>query len=53
MLGITNIISFPFNFMRYDYTHFRAVETETKEIKVLVQPRSHSRDSILMLTYLT
>lgn len=43
MLGLTNILSFPFNLMRYDYTHFRTGETEIKEIKVLVQLRSQQR----------
>ena len=43
MLGLTNIISVPFNLMQYDYTHFRTGETETKEIKVLVQLRSQQR----------
>ena len=43
MLGLTNIISFPFNLMKYDYTRSRTGETETKEIKVLVQRRSQQR----------
>lgn len=51
MLGLTNIISVPFNLMRYDYTHFRTGETETKEIKVLVQLRSQQRqDSYAFLS---
>lgn len=53
LLGIRNIISLhPCNLMKYDDTHFKAMETETKEVKVFVQPKSHSRERIFMLVYL-